>query len=183
MYKSSLFSTSQPQGISEWLPSRCCQCLTHIPSCHPSTLQPTSNCQNLHLLALMLFQSHGLSLDIKGGLEGRSGEFISLSTLNQELMGLCLVTQLCPTLCDPMNCSPPGCSVHGDSPGQNTGAGCHDFLQGIFPTQRLNPGLLHCGRYFTIWATREAWPGIQISSNSSSNLRYVLHHFPTFLAH
>ena len=26
---------------------------------------------------------------------------------------LCLVTQLCPTLCDAMNCSPPGSSVHG----------------------------------------------------------------------
>ena len=63
---------------------------------------------------------------------------------------VCLVTQLCLTLSDPMNCSPPGCSLHGDSPGQNTGVGCHDFLQGIFPTQGWNPGLLHCGRYFTI---------------------------------
>ena len=26
---------------------------------------------------------------------------------------LCLITQLCPTLCDPMDCSPPGSSVHG----------------------------------------------------------------------
>ena len=31
-----------------------------------------------------------------------------------------------------------------NSPGQNTGAGCRSLLQGIFPTQRLNPGLLHC---------------------------------------
>ena len=30
-----------------------------------------------------------------------------------------------------------------DSPGKNTGAGCHFFLQGIFPTQGSNPGLLH----------------------------------------
>ena len=34
------------------------------------------------------------------------------------------VAQLCPTLCDPMNCSPPGSSVHGDSLGKNTGVGC-----------------------------------------------------------
>ena len=34
-----------------------------------------------------------------------------------------------------MDCSPPGSSVHGDSPGKNTGAGCHALLQGIFPTQ------------------------------------------------
>ena len=47
---------------------------------------------------------------------------------------LCLVTQSCPTLCDPMNCSPPGSSVHGDSQGKNTGVG-------IFPTQGSNPEL------------------------------------------
>ena len=37
--------------------------------------------------------------------------------------------------------------VYGDSPGKNTGVGCHALLQGIFPTQGLNPGLLpHCRR-------------------------------------
>ena len=46
---------------------------------------------------------------------------------------VCLVTQSCPTLCDPMNCSLPGSSVHKDSPGKNTGVGCHALLQGIFP--------------------------------------------------
>ena len=55
-----------------------------------------------------------------------------------------LVAQSCPTLCNPMNCSPPGSSVHGDSPGKNTAVGCHALLQGIFPTQGLNPGLPHC---------------------------------------
>ena len=57
---------------------------------------------------------------------------------------ICLVTQLCPTLCDPRNCSPPGSSVHGDSPGKNTGVGCHALHQKIFPNQGLNPGLPHC---------------------------------------
>ena len=36
---------------------------------------------------------------------------------------LCLVTQLCPTLWDPMEWSPPSSSVHGDSPGKNIGVG------------------------------------------------------------
>jgi len=31
-----------------------------------------------------------------------------------------------------------------DSPGKNTGVGCHLLLQRIFPTQALNPGLLLC---------------------------------------
>ena len=61
-------------------------------------------------------------------------------------MCVCLVTQSCPTLCNPMDCSPPGSSVHGDSPGKNTGVRCHALLQGIFPTQGSNPGLLHCRR-------------------------------------
>ena len=55
-----------------------------------------------------------------------------------------LIAQLCPTLCDPMDCSPPGSSVYGDSPGRNTAVGCHALLQGIFPTQESNQGLLHC---------------------------------------
>ena len=59
-----------------------------------------------------------------------------------QLLSVSSVTQLCLTLCDPMDCSPPGFSVHGDSPGKNTGVSCHSLLQGIFPTQRLNPSLL-----------------------------------------
>ena len=48
--------------------------------------------------------------------------------------------QLCPTLCDPTDCSPPGSSVHGGSPDKNTGVGCHALLLGIFPTQGWKPG-------------------------------------------
>ena len=108
----------------------------------------------------------------------------SLSDQCPWLYVLCLVTQSCLTLCDPMDCSLPGSSVHGDSPGKNTGVGLpcpppgvlHNpeteprsptlqayslsseppgkamntgvgsltFLQGIFPTQEMNQGLLHC---------------------------------------
>ena len=49
-----------------------------------------------------------------------------------------------PDLCDTTDCHPPGSSVHGDSPGKNTRVGCHALLQGIFPTQGLNPSLPHC---------------------------------------
>ena len=50
------------------------------------------------------------------------------------------------TLCNPMDYSPPGSSIHGDSPGKNAGVGCHALLQGIIPTQGSNAGLLHCRR-------------------------------------
>ena len=48
------------------------------------------------------------------------------------------VAQLCLTLCDPMDCSP------WNSLGQNTGVSSLSILQGIFPTQRSNPGLSRC---------------------------------------
>ena len=55
-----------------------------------------------------------------------------------------LVAQSCLTLCDPMDYSPPGSSVHGDSPGKNTGMHSHSLLQRIYLTQGSNPGLLLC---------------------------------------
>ena len=44
--------------------------------------------------------------------------------------------QSCLTLCDPMDYSLPGSSVHGIL--QNTGIGCYALLQGIFQAQVLN---------------------------------------------
>ena len=57
---------------------------------------------------------------------------------------LCLVIQSYPTLCNLVDCSPPGSSVPGDSPGKNTRVDCHALFQGIFSTQEPNPGLQHC---------------------------------------
>ena len=55
----------------------------------------------------------------------------------------CAELLLCLTFCDPMDCSPPGSSIHGDSPGKNTGVSCHALLQVMFPTRGSNPGLPH----------------------------------------
>ena len=68
---------------------------------------------------------------------------------------VCLVIRSCLTLFNPMDCSPPGSSVHGDSPGKNTEVGCHALLQGIFPTQGSTQVSHIIGRFFTVWATRE----------------------------
>ena len=54
-----------------------------------------------------------------------------------------LVTESYQTFCDPRDYSPPGSSVHGDSPGTNPGGGCHALLQGVFQTQGSNPDLPH----------------------------------------
>ena len=54
-----------------------------------------------------------------------------------------LVTKLCPTLLQPHRLKPARLFCPWDFPGRNTEAGCHFLLQGIFPTKRLNPCLLH----------------------------------------
>ena len=41
-----------------------------------------------------------------------------------------------------MDHSPPGSSVHGDSPGKNTGVGCHSLLQGDMPDPGIEPSSL-----------------------------------------
>ena len=64
--------------------------------------------------------------------------FASLLFL-QFTFSVCLVTQSCPTLCDPMDCSPPGSSVHGDSSGKDIGVGCHALLQGNLPHAEIEP--------------------------------------------
>ena len=55
--------------------------------------------------------------------------------MGRQVVRACLLP-LCLTLCDPMDYSLPGSSVHKDSPGKNTGVGCHFLLQGIFPGER-----------------------------------------------
>ena len=54
------------------------------------------------------------------------------------------VTQSCPTLCDPTDCSLPGSSVHGILQARILKWVVIPFLQGIFPTQGSNSSLPHC---------------------------------------
>ena len=61
-----------------------------------------------------------------------SGTVFSLESLK---LAQGSVAQSCLTLWDPTDRSPPGSSVHGNSPGNNPGVGCHFFLQGIFRTR------------------------------------------------
>ena len=68
--------------------------------------------------------------------------YYTYCTLYYYCVCVCSVSQLCQTLCDPTNCSPPGSSSVGFSR-KNTGVGCHCLLQGIFLTRGLNPCLLH----------------------------------------
>ena len=54
------------------------------------------------------------------------------------------VAQSCLTLCNPVDCSPPGCSVHGILQARILEWVAISFSRGIFLTQGSNPGLPHC---------------------------------------
>ena len=70
---------------------------------------------------------------------------VAYSGITHDFWGMCVrsVALSCLTLGDPMDCSPPASTVHGISPGRNTGVGCHFLLQGIFATQGSNLCLFH----------------------------------------
>ena len=78
--------------------------------------------------------------------------------LTQWCAVLCLVAQSCPALCNPMDCSPPGSSVHGDSQAR--------ILEGVaMPSSRGSSqprGRTRVSRIagilFTVWAIREDLP-------------------------
>ena len=61
-----------------------------------------------------------------------------------------LVAQSCPTLFDPMDCSLSGSSVHGILQTRIL-EGCRTLLQGIFPTQGWNSGLLNSRQIFLLF--------------------------------
>ena len=67
--------------------------------------------------------------------------FVNSASVNNAVP--CFIAQSCLSLCNPMYCSLPGSSIHRDSPGKNTGVGCHALLQGFFLTQGSNTGLPH----------------------------------------
>ena len=84
---------------------------------------------NPYLLHLLHWQADSLPLVPPGKPHMCAGKKVKV-----------LVAKLCLTLCDPMDGSS---SVHGILQARNTEVGSHSLLQGIFPTQGSNPGLLH----------------------------------------
>ena len=85
--------------------------------------------------------THGILRHISR-VTGYSAGGTSPSDLSLSVVVVVVVTQLCPTLCTPID------SDHQAPPSmgfpKNTGVGCHPLLHGIFPTQGSTPGLLRC---------------------------------------
>ena len=61
------------------------------------------------------------------------------------------------TLCNPMDCSPPSSSVHGIFQARILKWVAIPFSRGSSPSSDRIQGSCTVGRFFTVWATREAW--------------------------
>ena len=94
--------------------------------------------------------------------------------------------QLCPTLCNIMEHSPPGSSVHGNSPGKNTEVGCHFLLQDIYLYVYIVLMLSHVQLFATPWTVtcqvslsiefsrQEPWSGLPFPTPLSIYLSIYL---------
>ena len=67
-----------------------------------------------------------------------------------------LVAQSCPTLCDPMDCSPPGSSVHGILQARILEWVAMPSSRGSSQARDRTRVSCLAGRFLTIWATRDA---------------------------
>ena len=81
----------------------------------------------------------------------------------------CSVTQSCPALCNSMDCSPLGPSVHGESPGKDTGVGCHFLLHHISWVACIGR------RFFTTVPLRKpkGWSNCKLSDIISDDVKVV----------
>ena len=86
------------------------------------------------------------SMGITGPITWNIGclKFYNMGILKEKLVAVVLVTKLCLTLCDPVDCSPPVFSVLGILQARIVKWGAIPFSRGIFLAHRSNPGLLHC---------------------------------------
>ena len=111
--------------------------------------QRSQNCNSIYMTFKNRWQKYRIVVIPWGQWLGRAGESLrrakkcSLSWFSGGCFhgSVCTLTHLCPTLCNPMDCSLPGSSVHGIS--QARKLGCYFLLQGIFPTWGSNLSLLH----------------------------------------
>ena len=100
------------------------------------------NIWNLHVYSLNIYSILSILFNL-----------VSIHFLNTVLA---LVAQLCPTLCDPMDCSPPGSSVHGILQVRILEWFAISYSRGSSQPKDGTLVSWIAGEIFTVWATREA---------------------------
>ena len=88
------------------------------------------------------------------------------------ITGKVLVPQSSPILCNPMDWSPPGSSIHGISQTRMLDWVAISFSRGYSQSSDQTQVSCISGRFFTIWATREA-PHHEYISREKLNKRYM----------
>ena len=85
---------------------------------------------------------------------------------------VCEVAQSCPTLCDPVDCSPPGSSVHGILQARILEWIAISFSRGSSQPRDQTRVSCFAGRRFILWATREAYLeiGLEFTKNIMNRL-------------
>ena len=109
----------------------------------------------LFIISLRIISCRSIHVEVNG----RFHTSLWLSNIPLLSICACSVTQSFLTLCDPMDCSPPGSSVYVIFQARNTGMSFHVLLQEIFPIQGSNSHLFHLLHWqvdFYHWATWEA---------------------------
>ena len=106
---------------------------------------------------ITITQTEHLSLKVRIVKRSKAGRWIYSNHVYIYIYMCCVVLSYSVMSdCDPVDCSPPGSSVHGDSPGKNTGVHCHALLQGSSQPRDWTHVSHIAGGFFTSWATREA---------------------------
>ena len=85
-----------------------------------------------------------------------------------------LVTQSCLTLCDPMDCSPPGFSLYGIFQAKIMEWVAIPFSRGSSPPRDQTRVSCIIGRFFTIWATREMSEGEETEKGSGKIFEEIM---------
>ena len=122
-------------------------------------LRERTNCCSSYLSLLRKGHNTWLYFDGINSISRTWGCCFNLYQVTQKTSSFDLCcAQSCLTLCNPMDCSPLGSSVHGILRARILEWGCHFLLKEIFPTQGSNTGILHwqAGRFITTSATWEA---------------------------
>ena len=96
------------------------------------------------------------------------------NTVNQLCAGLCLIAQSCPTLCDPMDWSPPGSSIHGILQARILEWAAYPFSRGSSQPRNRTGVSCIAGGFFTSWATREALISYTLIQNKKfKEIKYI----------
>ena len=123
---------------------------------------PPGNSQDLPLFQKRISEMDSIALKFPYHDKASAMQTFSKVNLHSVMMSVCVFSCVRP-FAIPWT-SPPDSSVHGDSPGKNSGLGCHSLLQGTFSTQESNRDLLHC-RQILCQMSYQGSPPVMMSRN------------------